>query len=434
MKRIFLLTVLCVISALAITFIACNKETEEGTKNISKSGTLADKGIYECLDPGVYSLSEGAVKSHGCVVQRTTFVNGDVWVGQKADIYKISITKGGTEYSSFCGAYISNAFGESVEYSSAALVPAKKAQIISAFNYIYDNYGSLNGWMEDDYNDPDRLPVSPENSTYVVGQCVIWMILDYIDETGNLVQPQNGIVSIYPEYSNPGYYDYGPYINRGFEAVIDAAYAAATSGYTGSKTVTDIAYLTGPNYPADISGWQPQIIPLGGTPEMGPSVGTVTATNAGNVPLIKASLNPKNGNAMWDAKNPFDPTKTTQFVVPNSNHFVFAKATSAELEEGVNLEFLVGNKYDVVGTGSVKLVDGNLELTIDKYAQGSFGLIAFNQLPITNNGNIHSQKEADLKKIGAVAGFNHDNKVVVPCPAGDVIYIYFHSGAMNFWL
>jgi len=60
-------------------------------------------------------------------------------------------------------------------------------------------------------------------------------------------------------------------------------------------------------------------------------------------------------------------------------------------------------------------------------------LIAFNKLPVPKNGNIHSQKEADLKKdFGATTGFNHDNKVSVPCPAGNDIWIYFHGDVSFF--
>jgi len=165
-------------------------------------------------------------------------------------------------------------------------------------------------------------------------------------------------------------------------------------------------------------------------PSVGPSYGTVTATNAGNVPAILAGLNPKSGNPYYGDKKIAD----TPFIVPNSNHFVFAQFTRGELAAGVALEFLVGNKFEVVGTGSAKLVGGNIEVTIDKFANGSFGVIAFNKLPVFNNGNIHAQKEADLKKAGAVTGFNHDNKLVVPCPAGDTIYLYIHCGTLQFFL
>jgi len=75
---------------------------------------------------------------------------------------------------------------------------------------------------------------------------------------------------------------------------------------------------------------------------------------------------------------------------------------------------------------------------IDNFGKGSFGVMAFNQNMVTKkfpkNGNIHSQKEADLKKeLGATTGFNHDNKLVVPCPAGNTIYLYIHCGTIQFF-
>ncbi|MDR1993843.1 MAG: hypothetical protein LBQ98_10225 [Nitrososphaerota archaeon] len=162
---------------------------------------------------------------------------------------------------------------------------------------------------------------------------------------------------------------------------------------------------------------------------LGPAYESVTATNAGNRNTILAGLNPKNGNPYYNDKTNPD----TPYVVPNSNHFVYATLNRADLEspEGVKLDMLVGNKFTIVGAATVKLVKGNLELSID--GVGSFGVTAFNKLPVFNNGNIHSQKVADLAKFGATTGFNHDNTVVLPCPAGDVIYLYIHCSSIRFY-
>ncbi|MDR0373418.1 MAG: hypothetical protein LBI79_07685, partial [Nitrososphaerota archaeon] len=129
---------------------------------------------------------------------------------------------------------------------------------------------------------------------------------------------------------------------------------------------------------------------------LGPAYTSVTATNAGNRAAILAGLNPKNDNPYFNDKN----NPNTPYVVPNSNHFVYATLNRADLEspEGVKLDMLVGNNFNVVGTATVKLVNGNLEITID--GVGSFGATAFNQIPVFNNGNIHSQKPADLAKFG----------------------------------
>jgi len=163
------------------------------------------------------------------------------------------------------------------------------------------------------------------------------------------------------------------------------------------------------------------------------SYSSVTATNAGNAAHILAGLNPKNGNPYYCDRKESD----TPFVVPNSNHFVFAKMTKAELNAGVPLEFLTGNKFQVAGAGIVRLANGHIVLSIDNFAKGNFGVIAFapdknGNIPAFKNGNIHSQKEADLIKAGATGGFSHNNAVSVKCPATDVIYLYFHAGSLQF--
>jgi len=162
---------------------------------------------------------------------------------------------------------------------------------------------------------------------------------------------------------------------------------------------------------------------------LGPAYGSVTATNAGNQDAILSGLNPKNGNPYFNDKN----NPNTPYVVPNSNHFVYATLNRADLEspEGVKLDMLVGNKYSIVGAATVKLVNGNLEITID--GKGTFGAVAFNQLPVFNNGNIHSQKPADLAKFGATTGFSHDNKATIPCPAGNTLYLYIHCDTIQFY-
>jgi len=192
----------------------------------------------------------------------------------------------------------------------------------------------------------------------------------------------------------------------------------------------------------DFVDCQPQLVPLFGNIQLnnkilpGASNSSVTATNTGNVTKIKAGLNAKNGNPIWNGVDNKGVPKagSTPFVVPNSNHFVYVEATQAELIAGVPLDFVVGNNYDIVGHGMLQLVNGVIQLTFDKFASGSFGMTAFNQLPVTNNGNIHSQKEADLKKLGATTGFNHDNKASVPCPAGNgPYYIYIHCDPISFF-
>ncbi|MCL2132452.1 MAG: hypothetical protein FWH36_08420 [Lentimicrobiaceae bacterium] len=169
------------------------------------------------------------------------------------------------------------------------------------------------------------------------------------------------------------------------------------------------------------------------TPKMGSSYGSVTATwdKAGYLARINASLNPKNGNAQF-------PQSYNAGVVYNSNHFTYAKYTRSQLEGGVEMAMVVGNKYDYVGKATAQIVGNNIEIKIYGFAKGNFGVMAFNK-PMTDkmpkNGNIHSQKAADLTKdLGATTGFDHNNNYVVPCPSGNDIYLYIHCGSIQYYL
>jgi hypothetical protein len=172
---------------------------------------------------------------------------------------------------------------------------------------------------------------------------------------------------------------------------------------------------------------------------LGPAYGSVTATNAGNVPSILAKLDPKNGNVIYKGKT--DPANTP-WVVANSNHFTFAAFTTMEAINGVELDMVVGNKFQIVGKAFVQKVGNNLVIEIENFGTGSFGAMAFlNDTQAKNfpkNGNIHSQKEADLKKeLLSTTGFDHNNKLIVPCPvsanANGLIYLYIHCGTIQFW-
>ena len=152
------------------------------------------------------------------------------------------------------------------------------------------------------------------------------------------------------------------------------------------------------------------------------------------LPIIFATE--KNGRVLgpaYDSVTASNIGDKNILIVPNSNHFAYAKLHKTDLENGVELNMLTGNKLQVVGKAYVKLLDekGMLEITID--GEGTFGAIAFNKLPEFKNGNIHSQKEVDLAKFGASHGFNHDNKTVIKCPPGDIIYLYIHCKSMRFY-
>ncbi|MDR0207399.1 MAG: hypothetical protein LBI45_09115 [Bacteroidales bacterium] len=153
---------------------------------------------------------------------------------------------------------------------------------------------------------------------------------------------------------------------------------------------------------------------------LGPIYGSVTATNQ-NVWFV-------------DSKGKTNP----DVVVPNSNHFVYATLSRTALEDGVTLDMVVGNKFEKVGTAFVKLVGGNIVITINNEFKVSFGAVAFTKKPdnkMPKNGNIHSQKFADLQPYGALTGFNHNTQYTIPCPAAaNTIYLYIHCEAIQFIL
>ena len=327
-------------------------------------------------------------------------------LNNNGDLFYIAVTNTGTgvEYVSFCANAGSKNFAGEGGVDCSGYYKAtsgNEPKYLAAFNYIEKTYGSLN-----------------ENRA--ITQTVIWAILGAVDVNSPLFEATN---------------------LAGWEkaAVRDVM---ANLDYDGFGGIVDVVYMVCDRYPEhSFEFCQPQIVPVYAeksvfdnkelpppTMILGPSYGSVTATNAGNVPLILAGLNPKNGNPYYGDKKEAD----TPFVVPNSNHFVYAEFSRADLEDGVWLDMVVGNKYEIVGQAFVQMEGGNIVITLE--GKGSFGATAFNKLPVPKNGNIHTQKEADLKKdFGATTGFAHNNVAVLPCPAGDTIWLYIHCDTWQFY-
>jgi hypothetical protein len=456
---------LTILLALGLVFSACKKD-EEGTSKGKGALKVAGAGLGKVMHIDTYNANDeyqvlaygpGKFMEDGVVHMRATETD---WPRPHdlTQTHNIRVTrlKDMQEFTAFCAYGWSSMYGDvnnihvAIEQDAENLPRMENVRL--ALNFIYNKYKSIDGWIGSFYAAYEPMWEGPfeewqgdghyptmnllHNYSRVISQAVVW----------RLMHP-NRILDIEVLGANDAPDWMTPLFKTAIDEVMDLFVKEGTGfRYIGTPIQTPIvkvAYISCDGRGTDDGTlspyhyFQPHILPIWGDntppPVLGPAFGTVTATNAGNVPVILDGLNPKNGNAKWDPKAPFDPEKTTQFVVPNSNHFVFAKATRTELEAGVALEFLVGNKFQVVGTGNVHLIDGELVITIDKFGKGSFGCIAFNQLPVTNNGNIHSQKEADLKKLGAVTGFNHDNKLTIPCPAGDEIYLYIHCGTIQFW-
>ena len=176
-----------------------------------------------------------------------------------------------------------------------------------------------------------------------------------------------------------------------------------------------------------LKNWQREVTPYQEwTQYISEPYGSVTATNAGNSALLKR-----------DKNNSPEKKGNEDIIVPNSNHFTYATLNLAELQAGkvYTLDLVVGNKIDVVGKATVKLVNGNLVIETNDTYKAKFGAIAFTNLKgVPNNGNIHSMnKEKDMQNLGAVVGrFDHDNKTVIPCPTAATIYLYIHFDTIQF--
>jgi hypothetical protein len=113
-------------------------------------------------------------------------------------------------------------------------------------------------------------------------------------------------------------------------------------------------------------------------------------------------------------------------VVPNSNHFTYAILDRAELQVGIRLDMVSGNKNNKVGEAVVFLNDDG-KLQIDVLSLGTyteFGAVTSVTKFNPGNGNVHSENY-----------FKHNNSFVLDYSAGnDPIYLYFHAKSMRFYL
>jgi len=331
------------------------------------------------------------------------------------DVFYIGVSNSvtGATYASFCANAGSTNFDEGPgRYMITERFDTQTDYInfVKAYNYIEDNYEDLNLYR----------PITQIITWYLLGAIEI-PSAEFDNINWGAVAAGTGTIKPVPNA----------------KAIVEDVVANYQS-HSGLGKIIDVVYMVS-KYNPNIVTAQPQLVPIYGAPGFNnrekpkctESYGTVTFTAFGNVPNIVASLNPKNGNPQFPA------SYNANGVVYNSNHFCFAKFCRSDLVDGQKVHFVNGNKFDIVGTGLVQLVDGNIVLTIYGFVKGEFGLMAFNK-PMTDkfpkNGNIHSQKEADLKKeLGATTGFNHNNVLTVPCPEGNTIYLYFHAGALTFY-
>ena len=219
---------------------------------VPASISFAANDIYNPSE-NYYASYDGWISSGGKVIMNTKFKDGSFWGnnkvtstpanGQENAIYKIELrtsltVDNGKSVTAFCANVGSWNFNENQGlYIPATLDPQVKSNILSAFNYINDKYGSLDGWQEG--NDYTR-PITASGSTRVIAQTIVWRFVGMAEVEDIKI------------------------VTAGYDPVINNAIAdvmANYSTYTGTS-VTDLVYLAGPAYPSDIGAIQPQIIPI----------------------------------------------------------------------------------------------------------------------------------------------------------------------------
>ena len=220
----------------------------EDGRNSAKTGDKFD------FNSNIYINYLNWVAAGGSVQIYTEFQNGMIWDGfkngtntpadwQVNEVQDITArTSYGSEYEEFVSycAYIGAWAYSSDTYAVYSLDQAKADKLISAFNYIYDTYGSLDGWCE-------GLGYKYEvgtSATRVLAQFATWY---FMYDDGDDWK----ITEIYAKDAR--YAD----INAAWQDVI----AAVESGYEGSGLVS-LLYLRDAKNPADAGNNQPQIIPI----------------------------------------------------------------------------------------------------------------------------------------------------------------------------
>jgi len=469
------LKLLVAVVALAVAFGACKKENDiipnggnvagdvvyanqfDRTAEYTSNGSISYVGGELCIEHhfhGEYVTLNNIWNDEGLWHGQGSLVDGEPGVNHSFGDFHVKALNGafaGEEYSSFCSHYVSRALGgdKGISYWDKtglrfqAPYQTNKGEIIAVLSFIFDTWGSVDQWPT------TSSKTGLRSATKLIAQAALW---DLLHEGVSGVKVVN-----YPDHQvlDQNFLDQ---INNAIDlAITKTNYVSPALTTPNATTITDIVFLARDQYEgidaekqkvydrrfneSGLLECQPQMVPLKGTtPEtkiLGPAYGSVTAINKtptalGNISIaaVLGSFNQKNGNAQF-------PQSYLAGVVYNANHFCYARYTRAELGAGVVLDMVVGNKIDRVGKATAQIVGNNIEVVIENFGKGDFGVMAFNK-PMTSNmpknGNIHSQKAADLtSQLGATTGFNHDNKLVVPCPTGNDIYLYIHCGTIQFW-
>ena len=305
------------------------------------------------------------------VLVNTLFKDGTFWGDQKLlegtspgnEIYKFEVRNSKDPddyiaYSSFCAHYGSADLGGlSSPYVSGVLDPTVKANIISALNYIYDTWGSVDGWVEDQWVHY-VTELTPENATRVISQIVIWL---YLDDSIDTITAIRGAGSGQ---------DYG-FVNPLVQEVLDAVAA----GYVGEGAISDIAFIVGLNWPGDQIVTQPQIIPLYGKPKtkieeygnlvLGKDMGKKTSISGSITGGYASEAVPtigKNGKETWDHTT-YAHSLVKKLGENSNNWFQYNGAMDFTAQNSYTFDLVQGDKLNKVGEYTITY-NGGTNFTI----------------------------------------------------------------------
>ena len=148
----------------------------------------------------------------------------------------------GKDFSSFCAYYNSNSLGGNAYHyfnktaEFAAAHPGAKENILAAYNYVYDTWGSLDQWPKANVDDP-------AGSTKFIAQVATWLLADL------------GVTEA--KSTRPGY----EFIDKYVDEVV--GFVKAHPGNMGNGDIADIVYLAHAAFTDEnISECQPQIVPI----------------------------------------------------------------------------------------------------------------------------------------------------------------------------
>ncbi|MCL1811651.1 MAG: hypothetical protein FWG41_05500 [Methanomassiliicoccaceae archaeon] len=316
-------------------------------------GGAAEAGYNHFDYDAIYNSKSVWILDDGWVTVNTWHEDGTVYWGDLKNIegswidnaiYNFKVGTGDNLYPSFCANYGSRLLGEDqfqYENRTDLLSDKEVADIVSAFNYINDTWGSLDSWS----NPSNGNVTAVENVTKVLAQMAVWMLLD-VDVGGIIAKSGHEILNDY------------------LSDVMDAVAA----GYAGSGNVIDIVYLANTLYEGDGDHiWcQPQIVPIYRDPSDEPLLGNLMIyKDLGKKASYGGSITGGYADeAVPDAKGKYDhskyPHNLAKKIGDNGNNwFQYNGAMDFTSQVSYTFDLVQGDKLNKVGEYTITYNGGS---------------------------------------------------------------------------